>query len=54
MASKVDAVERLKHENKALRIEMQEMRAQGMSEGFKQIGFQSGTGGGYGHNTSIA
>lgn len=29
------------------------MRAQGMSEGFKQIGFQSGTGG-YGHNTSIA
>ena len=25
-----------------------------MSGGFKQIGFQTGTGGGYGHNTSIA
>ena len=38
-AAKVEQVERLRHENKILRIEMQEMRAQGMSEGFKQIGF---------------
>jgi hypothetical protein len=36
-----------------MRLELQELRAQGMSEGFRQIGFQSGTGG-YGHNTSIA
>jgi hypothetical protein len=38
-AAKVDAVERLKHENKVMRIELQELRAQGMSEGFRQIGF---------------
>ena len=50
-AGKVEIVERLKQENKNMRLELQELRAQGMSEGFKQIGFQSGTGG-YGHNTS--
>lgn len=38
-ASKVSQVERLKHENKMMRIELQEMKAQGMSEGFKAIGF---------------
>lgn len=61
-AGKVSQVEKLKHENKVMRIELQEMRAQGMSEGFKQIGFQSGTGGyGFGgqaqqsnpHNMSV-
>ena len=38
-AAKVEVVERLKQENKVMRIELQELRAQGMSEGFKQIGF---------------
>jgi len=34
-AGKVSQVEKLKQENKIMRIELQEMRAQGMSEGFK-------------------
>ena len=43
-AGKVSQVEKLKFENKMMRIELQEMKAQGLSEGFKAIGFQSGAG----------
>lgn len=45
-AGKVELVERLRTENRSLRLEMQELRANSTSDGaFKAIGFKSGTGG---------
>jgi len=52
MATRVGAVEKLKQENKLMRIELQSLKA-GNSEGFKQIGFHSGLGG-YGQADPLA
>ena len=37
-----------------MRLELQELRAQSMTDAFKQIGFQSGTGGGYGTSDIVS
>lgn len=53
MASKVAAVEQLKHENKNLRLELQDLRARTSSDTFKEIGLRSGIGG-YGTSSEMA
>lgn len=42
MASKVQMVEHLKQENKSLRLELQQIKIQGHSDAFRQIGFTPG------------
>ena len=37
-------VEKLKHENKNLRLEVQNLKQQGMSDAFHQIGYNGGSG----------
>ena len=53
MASKVAVVEQLRHENKSLRIELQDLRARTSSDTFKEIGLRSGIGG-YGTSSEMA
>lgn len=52
MAGKVELVEKLRAENKHMRLELQEIRAQSTTGAFKAIGFQGGAGG-YGTSSEM-
>lgn len=52
IAGKVELVEKLRAENKHMRLELQELRASSTTGAFKAIGFQGGAGG-YGTNSEM-
>jgi hypothetical protein len=51
MASNIQAVEKLKQENKSLRLELQQIKVQGVSDAFRQIGFDPNASQDQGHLT---